>query len=249
MMKKPELKPGYIAVAIVLIMAAVILLILITDANRNRREANIVLPEYSGDDGSGTVIELPYENTDLGEKVEINTGNVLSVIRAMERPEHYYLEMDTTVYAGEAFLTTGIRHWVSGEQSVTRRYKEGDAAAVYIMRTEENVKIWFEGSQDVYIGAVSDYSGDDAAAIPSYEDVLTTGDRILSAKYVTEDEYACIYVSAADEALSYVKEYYIDVNTGLLVKMQTRREGKLVYSMKVGIIDEDISSMDLLFGA
>ncbi len=246
-MKKPELKPGYIAAAIVLIMASVIVFIFLTDVNRNRREANIVLPAHGGDDGSDTVIELPYEDAESREKVEINAGNVLSVIRAMERPEHYYLEMESTVYASEAFLTTEIRHWVSGEQSVTRRYKDGDAAAVYTMRTKENVKIWFEGAEDVYIGALSEYSGDDAAGIPSYEDVLTTGDQILSAKYVMEGQRACIYVSAADEALSYIKEYYIDVGTGLLVKMETYKGGVLVYSVEVSVIDEDISSMDLLF--
>lgn len=248
-MKKPELKPGYIAAAIVLIMALVIVLIFLTDASRNRHEANIVLPAHGGDDGANTVIELPYEEVDPGKKVEINTANVLSVIRAMARPEQYYLEMKSTVYAQEASVTTDIRHWVSGEQSVTRRYKDGDDAAIYMMRTQENVKIWFEGAEDVYIGALSDYSGDDAAGIPSYEDVLTTGDQILSAKYVMEGQYACIYVSAADEALSYIKEYYIDVGTGLLIKTQTHKGGTLIYSMEVSVIDEDISSMDSLFAS
>ena len=247
MMKKSELKPGYIAVLIILILAAVILVIFLTDVNRNRREANIVLPEYSDNDGSDMVVELPYEESDAMEKVVLNTGNVLSVIRAMARPKYYYQEMETTIYAAQSSVKTQIRQWVSEEQSVTRRYKEGDAAAVYVLRTKENIKIWFEDSQDAYIGALSNYSSDDIAGIPSYEDVLTTGDEILAAKYVIEGDRACIYVCTEDKLLSYIKEYYIDVQTGLLVKMETRREGELVYSMETVRLDEDVNDMDLLF--
>ena len=233
--KKAELRPGYISAIIVLILAAVIAMILLTDANRDRREANIVLPETGeGLSPSGSV-ELPREAPEPGKNVEIDTGNVLSVIRAMDRPEQYYLEMDSTVYADGSSLTAHIRHCVRGEQSVTRRIRDGDRTARYLLRSGDTIRIWYEGGQDVYSGSVEDYSGDDAAGVPTYEEVLTSADRILSAKYVMEDE-----------ALSYSRGYFIDVDTGLLVKSQTQKNGTLVYEMCVTVYSEDISSMENL---
>ena len=244
--KKAELRPGYISAIIVLILAAVIAMILLTDANRDRREANIVLPETGeGLSPSGSV-ELPREAPEPGKNVEIDTGNVLSVIRAMDRPEQYYLEMDSTVYADGSSLTAHICHCVRGEQSVTRRIRDGDRTARYLLRSGDTIRIWYEGGQDVYSGSVEDYSGDDAAGVPTYEEVLTSADRILSAKYVMEDGRACIYVLTQDEALSYSRGYFIDVDTGLLVKSQTQKNGTLVYEMCVTVYSEDISSMENL---
>lgn len=245
--KKAELRPGYISAIIVLILAAVIAMILLTDANRDRREANIVLPEVGEGVSPAGAVELPRETTVQGKNVEITTDNVLSVIRAMDRPAQYYLEMDTTVYTSDGSLTTHIRHCVRDGDSVTRRYRDGDRAARYLLRTGETIRIWYEGEQDVYAGSVEDYSSDDAAGIPTYEDVLTSADRVLSAKYVMEDGRACIYILTQDEALSYSHGYFIDVDTGLLVKSQTQAGGTLVYEMHVTAYSEDISSMEELF--
>ena len=76
--------------------------------------------------------------------------------------------------------------------------------------------------------------------------MLTSADRILSAEYVMEDGRACIYVLTQDEALSYSRGYFIDVDTGLLVKSQTQKNGALVYEMRVTVYSEDISSMENL---
>ncbi len=245
--KKAELRPGYISAIIVLILAAVIAMILLTDANRDRREANIVLPEVGEGVSPSGAVELPREATEQGRTLEINTDNVLSVIRAMDRPTQYYLEMETTVYADGASLTTRIRHCVRGGDSVTRRFRDGDRAARYLLRSGETIRIWYEGGQDVYSGTVEDYSGDDAAGIPTYEEVLLSADRVLSAKYVLEDGRACIYVLTQDEALSYSRSYFIDVDTGLLVKSQTQRNGTMIYEMRVTAYSDDISSMENLF--
>ena len=245
-MKKTELKPGYISLIIVLILAAVIALILLTDANRGRREANIVLPEIGENADAAAVVELPREAVSAGKAVEINPSNVLSVIRAMDRPAQYYLEMETRIWSGEDSITTLVRHCVRGDTTVTRRFREGERAARYLLRTGETIRIWYEGGQDVYTGTLADYSGDDAAGIPTYEDVLTSVDRILSAKYVLDEGKACIFVSTEDEALGYLKAYYIDVDTGLLVKSLTQKNSALVYEMKVTEYSEDISSMESL---
>jgi len=245
-MKRPELKPGYIAMIIVLIMAAVILAIFLTDAGHNRREANIVLPDQTTADPSGGDVDLPYEESISGERIEITTENVLSVIAAIKRPTIYYLEMETTVYAGELSRTTQIRHWVSPTQSVTRRLTDGDAEALFVMRSGDEVRIWYEGSEDAYSGA-STQSTDDIAGIPTYEDVLTSTGGILAAKYMMDHDRACIFVSVEDVTLGYVVNSYIDVDTGLLVRSQTYKGSELVYEMSVSIVDEDASGMDRVF--
>ena len=246
MRKKPELKQSYVAAIIVLIMVIVILTIFLTDAGNNRKEANIVLPEYGTADSSGGEIKLPQEDAAPGERIEITTENVLSVIAAIERPEVYYLEMETTVFAGELSRTTQIRHWVSPTQSVTRQITDGNDAALFVMRSSDEVRVWYEGSETAYTGA-STYSTDDLAGIPTYEDVLTMQGGILAARYMMENDRACIFVSIEDVTLGYVVNFYVDVDTGLLVRSQTYKGSELTYEMSVSVIEEDPEGMDRVF--
>ena len=247
-MKNRKIKAAYFAALIIFAIAAVLLVVFLTDSGAHRRETTIVLPGHEGaqSDASGA-IDIPAEQSYNGREVKIDTENVLSVIKAMRRPDKYYLEMETAVYAGETARTCQVKHWVSGDSSVTRRKEDGASSAVYTMRTPENVKMWYENSADVYTGALAQLSADDAAGIMTYEDVLKESGTLISARYTDLDNFRCIYVSARDKLLGYTREYYIDADTGLLVKSVTTKAGETVYSMSVSVLSLDISDMDRVF--
>lgn len=246
-MKSRMNKPAYTAAAIAAVTIAAVFFIFFTDNKANQHQSNVTLPESGGEKTPAADIILPYENDDNGKIVEISAANVLSVIRTIQRPAQYYMELETSVYSSGKALTTSVKYWVKDGQSITRREKAGEAAATYTMCTQDTVKIWHENSDDVYSTFRSRYSGDDIAGIMTYEDILTSSDKIVSAKYTDVDDYQYIYIIASDNELLYIKEYYIDVNSGLLLHSRISKSDELIYSMDTSVLSEDISDMDSLF--
>lgn len=246
-MKGRTSRPAYTAAAIIIVVAVVIFFVVFTDNGQYRKPSTITLPDIGSEEEISGDTEFPSEDSPEAHKVEVNRDNILSIVRAIKRPDKYYMELETSVYYSGRSLTTEIRHWVNGGQSVTRSVKAGNTTPVYVMRTEDTVKIWYENSEEFYQTSAANYSDDDAAGIMTYEDVLTTKDRIVSAQYAEQNGCQCIYIETEDDELSYRKEYYVDVDRGLLVSAKTYKESELIYSMDVSVIDEDISAMDKLF--
>ena len=115
------------------------------------------------------------------------------------------------------------------------------------MRASDEVRMWYEDSSEVYTGALADLGADDAAGIKTYEDLLAQQGELVSASYTAYEDYSCIFVLARDAALGYLTEYYVDVDTGLLVGCNTKKNGETVYSMTVSEIGDDVSGMENVF--
>lgn len=53
----------------------------------------------------------------------------------------------------------------------------------------------------------------------------------MDARYAASGELPCVYVAVEVEDLSYVEEYWISVDTGLLVHAESRKGEEVFYRM------------------
>ena len=226
-------------------LAAVFGYILLGNMRSGEQKINITLP--SGIQSGADVDEggaLPVLDTNL-TKVEITTDNVQAVIKSLVRPTDYHLTMTVTNHYEDLVRTRTVDHWVSGANAHTRTVSSG-GVQTHELRWDENVYLWSGGSETYAVYPVGDFSADASAGMLTYEDVSSIPKaQIAAAEYKTYEQTPCIYIAAKDDALGYLSEYYISLNTGMLIFGAIHKDTALIYSMTVtdlteGVFDETV---------
>ena len=88
-----------------------------------------------------------------------------------------------------------------------------------------------EQGQAVYSGPAGERSADLSQRLPTYEDVLALDKKdITAAGYEERDGQPCVYV-ASNSPMGYTERWWISANSGLLVAVETEKDGELVYAM------------------
>ena len=97
---------------------------------------------------------------------------------------------------------------------------------------EEKRYVWYDDQRSWQEYPAQERSADLSQRLPTYEDVLAVVQSdIVDARYAASGELPCVYVAVEVEDLSYVEEYWISVDTGLLVRAESRKGEEVFYRM------------------
>lgn len=176
----------------------------------------------------GAGIELPSEEEDAptvsqgGQmltaqsvaEVAIDVNNAQRVIATLTRPDTYSCRIDNTLYFAGGSAVRTCRRYARGEAVRTDTLNASGAAESTLLRVKDTAYSWNAGERSYYKGAWGDFSDDGAAMLPTYEDVLQEGLKLLDAAKQDVDFEPCIRVSF--EQGGYRCVYYISAASGLL---------------------------------
>ena len=217
-----------IAIAVTLLIVAA----MFTSFGRSlfsMRTEHIQLPEpgasSSSQEGGGS-----SQSAELFQRVEVTPQTVQSVIRTLERSTSYYWELTVETFWEGGSSSVPVQVWVDGGWSHSRQVLPsgavrhdltGDAAQYY----------WYEGSQRYETAAADGFSADLSQRLPTYETVLLLDpEQITAAGYELRGGMSCVWVEVQlDENLS--EQYWVSVDSGLLVSAEMVQDGQLVYRM------------------
>lgn len=220
--------------AALLITVAVFVGVLILGGGQT---AQVTLPEIteSGDPSA----ETPENGTDGVVSAQVNRETVQAVIESLERPTSYHRTVETQLFWSGGSRRSQAELWQRG--GLIRLDVEEGSSIKHLILTEDTLYIWYNDETGLYSAPLSELGGDltqlaeEFSAVPGYERVLQLEpEQIQSASYSQLEGKDCIYVRAQTRDLDYIEEYYIEVETGLLLASAAYDGETLVYEMKAG---------------
>lgn len=178
--------------------------------------------------------DVPLDPVDSGDyrRVEVTTDTVQQVVATLERPDSYSRTITIeTLGANDTFGTSSAAVTVDAgwTQSVMTL---PDQRVVHSIVGQDKRYVWYGGQRRWGEYSAQDRSADLAQRLPTYEDVLAADkEDIVTAQYVLSGSLPCIYIAVVQEELGYVESYWISVDTGLLVRSESSKDGQVFYRM------------------
>lgn len=182
-----------------------------------------------------------------GLAVEVSTQTVQSLIASLTRYESYSRSITVEYYSGgqpagavsaQVWADDG---WTRSDLTLASGRVEHSIAG------DGQLWLWYDQEHTVYTGPAEEMAADLLQRLPTYEDVLAlVQSDIVDARYASSGELPCIYVAVEEEELGYVEEYWVSVDTGLLVHAESRKGEDVFYRMS-GYIVETPATAGLAF--
>ena len=220
---------------IVIIIISLIAVAMLTSFGRNLFGAGIpsvILPDTSSASSSSGSTSGNISITPPVTQVEVTPKTVQNVIASLMRSDSYYREISVDLFWDGGSNTTPATVWHSdGWTKVMQTLPSGQVR--YDLVGDETVYYWYEGADTWLSTPADDASPDLATRIPTYETVLDLDPAdIVAAGYQSHQTLGCIYVALAEDEWGYLHEYWIDVDSGLLVGAQSTLNGEITYLMR-----------------
>ncbi len=165
-------------------------------------------------------------------RVEVTLDTVQQVIATLERPDSYARTVNVeTVGAENASGASAASVTVDGGWTSTQLTLP-DGRVCHSVVGEGKRYVWYDNQRRWQEYDASENSADLAQRLPTYEDILAADkESIVEAQYVLTDAMPCIYVAVAEPELGYVESYWVSVDTGLLVRSESSKDGQIFYRM------------------
>lgn len=165
-------------------------------------------------------------------RVEVTLDTVQQVIATLERPDSYARTVNVETVGAEnesgasAASVTVDGGWTSTQLTLP------DGRVCHSVVGEGKRYVWYDNQRRWQEYDASENSADLAQRLPTYEDILAADkENIVEAQYVLTDAMPCIYVAVAEPELGYVESYWVSVDTGLLVRSESSKDGQIFYRM------------------
>lgn len=165
-------------------------------------------------------------------RVEVTTETVQRVVATLERPESYArtITVETVGEDGMTGQTTAQVVVDGGWTQVTATLPDGRVCHTVV--GEEKRYVWYDDQRSWQEYPAQERSADLSQRLPTYENVLAlVGSDIVDAGYANSGDLPCIYVAVEERELGYVEEYWVSVDTGLLVRSESRKGEDVFYRM------------------
>ena len=154
------------------------------------------------------------------------------MVATLARPDSYYRDLTVeTLWAGGSSTTPGAGVGRRGAGLTADR-----CAPSGVIRHDliggDTLYYWYEGSTQYETAPADERSSDLAQHIPTYETVIELSpEEITAAGYEPRGDLPCIFVEVQPEDSPLVYQYWVSVDSGLLVSAETLEDGELVYRM------------------
>ncbi len=224
MKKKFRLSAPWISAIVAALFVCVIFMIfLLPSGPFGKRGTGIVLPEGTENtpaDANGSRLLTIQSVAD----VIISTENAKNVIASLKRPDAYSCKIENKLYYEGGASVLYCTQYIKGDaERVDTTDSLGEVQST-ILKLEDKIYSWEPGNKEAYEGSWGDFSNDDAAMLPSYEDVLKDEITLSEAERKDLGQEPCVRVAFEDSG--YVCEYYISLSTGLLKSAEYKKNGK-----------------------
>lgn len=170
---------------------------------------------------------------------EITPKNLSDLVLSLDRPDDYYETLTVELFwdGGSAKMQREV--WSSGGLQLIKSYTDaGERDYNYIVAGEKTY-IWREGDAQYYIGATGEFGADNAAQIPTYEDLAEIGSsNVVNCGYEASGDTPCLYAETTDE-FGQSHRWWVELSSGLLWKYETWDEGELAYRMQAMSLSTD----------
>ena len=223
-MKKRKTSPLIAAIVIVL---AFFLMIAVFLLSGKEQSVPITLPDAA----PGQTQQQDELQTELDNFVQITPDNVQQVVKTLARPTSYHQIYTVTIAEGERRSAQIVDMWTNGD--MLRADITSDTGVSSILTNKKTAFLWYsDDNVPVEIPLNDTISPDDLLGLPTYELLLNDDPAFITqASYLAlqESVLQCIYVSVQDTD-ELLKEYWIDIDTGLLYKANITLNNQLIYS-------------------
>lgn len=166
------------------------------------------------------------------QRLEVTTETVQRVVATLERPVSYArtITVETVGEDGASGQTTAQVVVDGGWTQVTATLPDGRVCHTIV--GEEKRYVWYDDQRSWEEYPAQERSADLSQRLPTYEDVLAVVQSdIVDARYQNSGDLPCVYVAVEEEELGYVEEYWVSVDTGLLVRSESRKGEDVFYRM------------------
>lgn len=165
------------------------------------------------------------------QQVSVNPKTAPAVVATLARPDSYYRELTVETFWTGGSSTTQVQVWADGGWTHSRQIRPSGVIR-HDLTGEDTLYYWYEGSARYETAPADERSSDLAQHIPTYETVVDLSpEEITAAGYETRGELPCIFVEVQPEGSPLVYQYWVSVDSGLLVSAETLEDGELVYRM------------------
>lgn len=169
--------------------------------------------------------------TEQEQTVSVTPQTVQSVIATLERTDSYYRETLIEQFWTGGFSAVTVQTWVDQGWTRSRQQLPNGTWRNDIVGPE-SAWYWYDGTSQYQTLPADDRAADLTGRQPTYETVLDLDPAaITTAGYTTFEEYPCIYLCAADEETATTREYWVSVDSGLLLCAEMRLDGEVIYRM------------------
>lgn len=188
----------------------------------------VTLPKTGSDQSGGGGSSSSHQTF---ETLEVTPQTVQSVIATLSRTDSCYRELTVERFWTGGSSTAQIRVWTDGGWSKVRRVV-GNGSVRWDMVGPEEGWFWYEGGRSYVSVPTDELAADLAQQIPTYETILALPpESITDAGYEERGGVACIYVQSEQPEEDYVRRWWVNIQSGLLISAETEKAGELVYRM------------------
>jgi len=169
--------------------------------------------------------------TEQEQTVSVTPQTVQSVIATLERTDSYYREVLIEQFWTGGFSAVTVQTWVDHGWTRSRQQLPSGVWRSDIVGPE-TAWYWYDGTDRYQSLPADERSADLSSRQPTYETVLDLDpDSITAAGYTTYESFPCIYLCAADEEHAVTQEFWVSVDSGLLLCAEMRQDDAILYRM------------------
>ncbi len=183
------------------------------------------------------------ENPDY-VRLEVNRGNVKSVVEALNRPKSYYVESKCELFYDDKSAPFLRRRWVKEGVSRVDVLNSYGNLTMSLILNNENAYYWYAGSARYVTLPKGEFKPENEQMMMDYTDLLALPDDSIQSAYLVRYEgEMCIYAEAK-KGSGNTEKYWISVNDGLLRLGQVLEGDKVVVSVSALAINTDVQTDD-----
>ena len=212
-----------------------------------KSEGNIVLPQ--GSMQIEDTVDIAGHNQRVVREVTVRPDNVQAVVATLSRPVSYSYTAEKISYYPEGSASAISLLRVSGNMGRVDMFDTDGRIQKQLIYTQSEVYMWGKGDVAYYKGSRTSFSPEDEAGLPTYESVLSLDPNcIIDAGLTEHNGRLCIYLTSSYYDGRYTRDWYIDIDSGLLYSCDARDNGEVIWSVlrKEMVISEQDSSLFVL---
>lgn len=163
---------------------------------------------------------------------DVTPENLTDLVLSLDRPDDYYETITVELFwdGGSSKMLREV--WSSGGLQLIKSYTDSGERDYNYIVAGERTYIWREGDAQYYTGATGGFGADNAAQIPTYEDLAEMdSDSIVSCGYEASGDVPCLYAETTDD-FGQSHRWWVELSNGLLWKYEIWDEGELAYRMQ-----------------
>lgn len=211
-----------------LIVLAVLIILLMNGSMKS--QGSIVLPQ-----GSAQIEEaedIARRNHRTVTEITVTKDNVQAVVASLSRPASYSYAAEKTYYYQSASSLSVCLVRVSGELGRIDLFDTEGKVQKQLIYTRSDLYMWGRGDSSYYTSSRNSFTLENEAGLPTYESVLELDSAdIVDAGLKEHNGRLCVYLTSAYEQGRYTREWYIEIDSGLLYSCDIKDNGRLIWSV------------------